>query len=394
MDTAPAPLRVTQFGLCFSPNLGDGVIAECLAHGLRSRHPGVEVTHIDLSGREGFGHVTVRGRRLLIAILDRLPRAVRQPLAERKLQSMVDRVAAQWHAAARADLVVIGGGQVLSDANLNFPVKVGRAARMIAEAGTPLALYAVGASRNWTPRGRDWFRELLACDLRLVGPRDIASAEAWTAQAGGGPAPEVIADPGLLAADCYGPVAAKVGVVGLCVTDFGLLEHHADGAVAGAGSGVRFYEAVARALIASGRNVRLFTNGAAEDRAARVRVVAALADVADRLELPPDAERPAELVAQIAGCEAVVAHRLHACIVAYSYGRAVIGLGWDRKLQSFFEMTGRPDGFIAEGATPARIVEMLEAALAAERDPRQDGMIARAWAGIDRLLACVSVPAK
>ncbi|WP_167767041.1 polysaccharide pyruvyl transferase family protein [Jannaschia formosa] len=380
---------MAQFGLCYSPNLGDGVIAECLGHGLRARRPGVEVTHVDIAGRQDFGHVTIRGRRLMLAALHLLPQALRQPLAERKLNRIVDGVAPEWRAAARADLAVIGGGQVLSDANLNFPVKIGRAARMIAEAGTPVAIHAAGVSRNWTPRGRDLFQALAACDLRLVGTRDAASAEAWSAQFEGGPAPEIVLDPGLLAADCYGPVAAEVGLVGLCVTDFALLGHHADGVVAGGQDGVRFYERVARALIASGRKVRLFTNGAAEDRAARVRVVSALGDVADRLDLPPDAERPAELVAQVAGCEVVVAHRLHACIVAYSYGRGIVGLGWDRKLQSFFETVGREDAFVAEADSPANIATLVQAARPADDDPRHAEVIAGAWAGIDRLLACV-----
>jgi polysaccharide pyruvyl transferase WcaK-like protein len=326
----------------------------------------------------------------LLALLDRLPLALRQPLARWKLNGIVDAVEPEWRAGAAADLAVIGGGQILSDANLNFPVKVGRAARLLAEARTPVAIHAVGVSRDWTSEGARWFGALLDCDLRLVGPRDAASAEAWVAQAGGGPAPEIVADPGLLARSCYGPVTPEPGLVGLCVTDFHLLGHHADGGVAGAGSGVAFYVETAREIAALGHRVRLFTNGAAEDRAARARVAAALGDLGDRLDLPPDATRPADLVAQVAACEGVVAHRLHACIVACAYGRPAVGLGWDRKLRSFFEGIGRPQAFVAaELAEPARIAAILSDEIAAGPDPRQDGMIGAAWEGIDRLLACV-----
>ena len=390
MPSPDAPLRITQFGLCYSPNLGDGVIADCLAHGIRARRPGAVVTHVDLSGRQGFGHVTVRGRRALLAVLDGMPRAVRQPLARWKLERIVDGVAAEWRAGARADLAVIGGGQIMADASLNFPVKVGRAAQLLAEAGTPVALYAVGVSGGWTPEGTRWFRRLLDCDLRLVGPRDAASAAAWSAQAGGGPAPEVVADPGLLARDCYGAVAAEPGLVGLCVTDFALLAHHADDGVAGAGDGVAFYAALAREIAAAGHRVRLFTNGAAEDRAARARVAAALDGLGGALDLPPDAARPSELARQVAGCEAVVAHRLHACIVARAYGRPAVGLGWDRKLRSFFEGIGRPQAFVAAAeADPARVAAVLSDEMAAGPDPRADGAVQAAWNGIDRLLACV-----
>lgn len=390
-------MKITQFGLCFSPNLGDGVIAECMAHGLRTRHPGAEVSHIDLSGRRAFGAVTIRNREAILAVVDRLPLFVRQRLALWKLNRVVDGVEADWQAAAECDLAVIGGGQILSDANLNFPIKISRAARLLAQAGTPTALYAVGASKNWSAKGASLFRDLLSTDLRLVGPRDAASADAWSAQVSAGPQTEVIADPGLLAAACYGPAEPKPGVIGICVTDFGLLGHHADGTIAGAETGgVRFYVHLSRALIARGHRVLLFSNGAAEDQALRRAVLATLraTDVASALEETDDPTRPAELVAQIAGCSAVVAHRLHACIVAYSYGRPVVGLGWDRKLQSFFEAVGEDASFTGDPSANAdQIASMVEEGLARGLDTQAHGQaLARAWAGIDRLLACV-IPA-
>jgi hypothetical protein len=199
-------LKIVQFGLCYSPNLGDGVIADCLAHGLTARLPGAEVAHVDISGRQARGARTIRNRRLVLAMLERLPRPLRHALARRKLNGLIDRVQDSWRAAAAgADLAVIGGGQIFSDANLNFPVKIGRAAGILAERGTPVAVHAVGVSRNWSAEGTALFARVLECDLRMVGTRDAGSATAWAAQMPGGPAPVLTADPGLLAAACYGP---------------------------------------------------------------------------------------------------------------------------------------------------------------------------------------------
>jgi hypothetical protein len=60
----------------------------------------------------------------------------------------------------------------------------------------------------------------------------------------------------------------------------------------------------------------------------------------------------------------VVAHRLHACIVAVSYGRPVIGLGWDRKVESFFDEIGAPEAFAPAGTPPERIAERAGSAIA------------------------------
>ncbi|WP_371154045.1 polysaccharide pyruvyl transferase family protein [Jannaschia sp. 2305UL9-9] len=390
-------MKITQFGLCYSPNLGDGVIAECLAHGLRMREPSAEITHVDLSGRQAFGAVTIANRETILAIVDRLPLWLRQRLALWKLNHVVDGVEADWRKAAQCDLAVIGGGQILSDANLNFPIKVSRAARLLSETRAPTAIYAVGVSRNWTHRGAALFGDLLGTDLRLVGPRDNASAAAITVQLPGAPEAEVIADPGLLAAECYGPQVSEADLIGVCVTDFTLLGHHADSAIAGqAIGGARFYCDLVRALRARGHRVRLFSNGAAEDRDLRRRVAAQVADDAG-VDVPPDAERPATLVAQIAGCSAVVAHRLHACIVAHSYGRAIVGLGWDRKLQSFFEGVGLSANFTGDPSIDADgIAILVEGALTdigmlQAMEGQSPPAVADAWAGIDRLLACVRV---
>lgn len=389
-----------QFGLCHSPNLGDGVIADCLAHGLRARRPGAEVAHVDISGRAARGAVTIRNRRLVLAVLDHLPRPLRHALARRRLNGLIDRVEAGWRAAAAgADLAVIGGGQIFSDAHLNFPVKIGRAAAILREAGTPVAIHAVGVSRNWSAEGTALFARVLDCDLRMVGTRDAGSAAAWAAQMPGGPAPVATADPGLLAAACYGPPPAPPEGIGLCVTDFAVLGHHADGSVAGAAQDpVGFYAGIAAALAGAGHRVTLFCNGAAEDaaqvdRVARAPALAALR-AEGRVRVAPAAADPAGLARLIAGFEAVVAHRLHACIVAYSYGRPVVGLGWDRKLEAFFDMVGLPEHVSADPAMDGPgVARMVAGAL--ERGIAPDAhatAIGAAWEGIDTLLGCVTRP--
>lgn len=103
-------MKIVQFGLCYSPNVGDGIIAECLAYAIRQRLPGTEVVAIDLSGRQNFGGVTIRNRSMALALLSQLPLWLRQRLVERMLGRVLDGVESAWAGAAKgAALVIVGG---------------------------------------------------------------------------------------------------------------------------------------------------------------------------------------------------------------------------------------------------------------------------------------------
>jgi len=345
-------MKIVLFGLRYSPNLGDGVISDCLSHGLNVCHPDVNIETVDISGRDSYGAVTIRGRTRIIALLHHLPQTVRHRLAHWKLGRLLDRVEPQWRRALDgADLAIIGGGMLFSDASLNFPIKTARVADLLRETQTPAVICAVGAARNWSRAGRALFWRVFDADLRLVSLRDETSRRAWNDQTpDSSPDPEIVLDPGLLAAECYGP--AQCGDrVGVCITDPRILGHHADGSIAGGDRPAdEFYTDIVAALLEKGHRVCLFSNGASED-ADLLDTIAA----SERLKtwqrtgavsVAPRPTTPAELVATIAQLKAVIAHRLHACIVAYSYGRPVVGLGWDQKLQSFFALVGDLDLFI------------------------------------------------
>lgn len=391
-------MKIVIFGLPFSANVGDGVIAECLAWRLRSTRPGVEVVHVDLSGRKGFGAQTLRNRSLALAVLSSLPLWLRQRLVIWRLGKMLAGLRPEWDQAVRgADLAVIGGGQLFSDADLNFCLKVAQAADVLLTARTPVAVYGVGVSRNWTPRGKALFARLFSADLRAVGVRDQLSAAAWTDQTdGAGPAPGLTRDPGIMAAECYTAPAPRQNAVGVCVTDPMILSYHADSAVAGTKGD--FFADLTREIVAGGREVVLFCNGAEEDRAALTRLsehpeIAPLI-AAGKVRAAPAPRTPTDLVQIIAGCDGVVAHRLHACILAYAFQVPCVGLGWDRKLESFFASVGHDAFFIGgAGASASEAAQRCEAAIAAGVDPaRHAQVLAETRAQAAALLDLVSAP--
>lgn len=370
---------VVVFGATWSENTGDGVIADCVAWALSRDIPGTEIRHVDIAGRRGPGMVTVNNRATILQVLTWLPALTRLVFMRAGLRRLVKRIAMHWRdEIARADLVLVSGGQIFSDVHRNFPYKIEAMARISRDEGVPVAIAAAGVSLNWSAEGRRLFLALADCDLRFVGLRDPASIAAWQSHFGAGPSPVLVRDPGLLAVDCYNLRAiapAQNAPIDLGVAAFMILAHHADRAIAGAGqppsaAGLReFFVNIVRELVARGNRVRLFCNGAAED-AALLRAImghpAVMALVDDGTVDAADSPRTgAELARIIAGCRAVIAHRLHACVVAYSCTVPALGLGWDSKLDAFFESVGLAAHIITDPVVlPSTVVERAHAALA------------------------------
>lgn len=382
---------VVNFAVPFSPNVGDGVIHRCLEHALKQAVDGVEVVSIDISGRETFGQKPVPYRELILAVFGYLPPALRRRIAAAGLDRLIAKKRARWAAAAAgAEAAVIGGGQLFADADLNFPKKIGAVAEISREAGLPVAVFGAGVGSSWSAEGAALFQRLNACDLRAVALRDEASCARWRGWMGGAPA--CVYDPGVLSADAFGieigPVAASLqgARVGLGVAAGKLLSHHADQAIGGGGDVVGFFAALAEEIVRRGGAPVLFTNGAVEDEAELDKTLARLSGAGASVERAPRPLRPEDLAATIAGVDAVIAHRLHASIVAYALGRPTVGLGWDSKVEAFYRSVDRA-AFATTSADPSACAELLAQSIATPPDPDQRRRVADAALAQTRDLA-------
>ncbi|GEN99823.1 hypothetical protein NSE01_16560 [Novosphingobium sediminis] len=370
MTTAapPSPARrIALLNVKYSPNLGDGLLSECLeaelARTFQSIAPGTEVFSIDLAGRRAYPAIAPSRRAALIGLLEALPAALRS-LATRAALSALVRLRLRRHVHARlagCDAVVLGGGNLLTDADLNFPMKIAGALRQAARLRLPVAVYGVGANRQWSAAGKRLFGEALqSAKLAYAAVRDARSQAAWRdllVPQGVRPA-ALSGDPGLLAS-CHfprPPLPFDAPLAGLCITAPMALRYHATGPEAGTAADACaalaiWYGTAARALVAAGLRVALFTNGSPEDRdyLAAMGPAWILAAKGPVTMTNPFAD-PAEMIHFIAGCQLIVAHRMHACIAAHSFAIPTIGLRWDVKLDSFFALAGRGT-FIADTAS-------------------------------------------
>ena len=380
-------MKVAILNVKFSPNLGDGLLAECLEHELVRHDPAIRIVALDLAGRTGWGRHG-RNRAAALRTLERLPTPLRRAAAWSLLRMLAAaRLRPAYRTAlAGCDAAVIGGGNLFADDDLNFPVKLALGLAEARRLDLPVAVHAVGVSDNWSGTGERLFaRALAAARLSRAAVRDERSRTIWDRRLGRhGIAPAGIArDPGLLAARCY-DMAARAAPgrrVALCITDPLAVRYHggADGGDAALG---RWYDAAIAALAGAGWQVALFTNGSPEDRAYLQSHATRWAGTG--VDVLPPFTRPRDLVATLADAGVVVAHRMHACIAAYACGVPPIGLRWDPKLDSFFALCGRADFMLDAASTaPTALVDLVKRAwcVGVDRD-RQAALVAEASADV------------
>jgi polysaccharide pyruvyl transferase WcaK-like protein len=387
--------RIILFNVKYSPNLGDGLLSECLEGALETQAPDVVVTSVDLALRTSYGQGG-RHRRTMMRMLETLPRAMRRQVAGFVLRSVGRRLGTRARTAlVGADAAVIGGGNLFADADLNFPIKIEAAASAAAATGTPVCVFGVGVSDNWSPQGRRLLRAAMAAPrLVHVAVRDARSRAIWAEEleAAGICGADLCRDPGLLVADRYGAAAPrqKGNSIGLCLTDPLALRYHggrADRRLDG------WLVMLVQAMVARGWRVQLFTNGSPEDRAYLDRMAPRLIGVSPAMvDTAPALDVPADLARLVAGYDLVIAHRMHACIAAYGYRVPALGLRWDPKLDSFFASVGQERFMIDPAAVSAQAaVELAAQALADGVEPvRHAQVIDDARADVARLFASIT----
>lgn len=364
--------RIRIFNVKYSPNLGDGLLSECLEQALIDCGADSDTWSIDLAARTSYG-AGANARALQMQLLERLPPplrslAVRAPLAVESRR--------RWgphyeRSLDQAECVVIGGGNLLADLDLNFPTKVSLALEAAARRRLPVFIYGCGVSSGWTRRGRELLRRAVhRGTVRKVWVRDDRSRRIWNELIGrdAGLQAVVTRDPGLLAAARYGAARARphggTPVVGLNLTSPMAVRYHSRNAPRTAELD-RWYIECARALLARGHHLAVFSNGSPEDREytrkLRPRLEALTAH--ERITFP-EPDTPAALTALIAGCGALVAFRMHAIIAAYSCDVPFLALAWDTKLEAFVRSVNLPRWLCAPGETsPQEAVRRLGRAM-------------------------------
>jgi polysaccharide pyruvyl transferase WcaK-like protein len=370
------PKNVGLVNVAYSPNLGDGVIAECLS-AILLQHFGWRAHNVDIAGRHGFGEAPRRS--LMLRTLSTMPPPVRR--ASVRLALAVKHMRDERPLTNPADLVLVGGGQLLQDDDLNFPLKLRRVLNEAAKLKIPVAVVSAGVAGTWSDLGLSMIREALAkCDVIAIGLRDPGSLSNWKRLFGdlALPQAQLCPDPAIGIATLM-PELRRQGPregparIGVNITNPMVLARHGRTALPSHRDALAAWAGLVRAIATSGRTPVMFTNGSPEDEEFLSEVMAALGTSSTAVRLRK-AANPIDLVRAIAGLDALFAYRLHAAIVGVSYDVPVIGFRWDDKLAAFFEYAGLGEFAMDLHSTPAG--ELL-AAVDRAADARYDAVRAR-----------------
>ncbi len=394
-------MKIVVFNLRYGANLGDQLIAQCVAAELSKAEPSFAIVTEDLGGRDapptGTRH---RGLRMAaLFILQALPKPARQWVAGKLLERLVRaRLEPRWHAVlSDADAVVIGGGGIFADSDLNFPMKISAAIRMATDRQLPLAIHAVGVSPGWSPRGRRLFDEALRraklCSLTM---RDDSAIAMWNAELRNdslrptGVAP----DPALTLTHHLSIESADPGrpqTIGICLTSPAALRYHGV-SLAGARAIEQWYLSVAAELSQRGFRVVGFDTGVTEDVHFAMQLANAFAQATNsKGHIAPSSDNATALVTLISGFHGLISHRLHAIIAAYTLGIPGLALEWDPKMQGQMDMLGCGDRLLdAQRFDASGVADRIETIIAQGINlDRRDTLVQQAQAATLRLARCL-----
>lgn len=342
-------VRVRIFNVKYSPNLGDGLLAESLEQALTEvgSHLSVKPT-VDLAGRKHYQSGR-KSRKHLLNLLNRLSPYSKELLLRAPLKLARHK---KWlpHYESHltdVDAIVIGGGNLLIDADLNFPTKLSSLITAASKKKIPIYFYGIGVGGKWSQRGLTLIRAALKkADVRYVAVRDIPSKINFESFFSGyvNVEPTIVRDPGVLA-PCYlldssMKIMQREKVVGLCVTSPIVISHHAELKVSQKYL-ISWYCRLYQLLVEDGYQIRFFTNGSPEDIDTAVAVIKNIHQNIPSSSILLRPNNPSELLAYISSCSVVVAFRMHAIIGAYATGVHPIALKWDTKLESFMHSIGK-----------------------------------------------------
>ncbi|HXV11238.1 MAG TPA: polysaccharide pyruvyl transferase family protein [Burkholderiales bacterium] len=257
--------------------------------------------------------------------LKRALRGVRQRLRMARLAPQLENVQA----------IAVGGGALLSDANLHFPQSLSALAECAQALGKPVYCLGCSAEGDWSRQGEQMISEFLA-GCGIVAVRDDGTAVRLAGPLG--VPPPVFGDFCLQA-----PGADGSSRVGAASRDIALNACRLPGPWATAQGRYERALVTAAQRLAGGSaarppgRLRIFTTGPGDDAVVARRVHARLESCGAALCLP---ENLAELSALMQRSGIVLAARLHGAILALANGIPVIGLSPAPKLHNFLSTMG------------------------------------------------------
>ena len=373
-------MKIAIFNAKFSNNLGDGIIAEALEGVLSERASDVEIVTLDIGGREEFGTSGLLksnwATRIAKTVFRLLPIKLALKISNRLTQRiLLQDIAPIWEKEIKeADIVVIGGGQLIADALDYFPQRVRLICDLAKDLDVPYVVHGVGVSSadHFRSENIEIFKECFERSELFMGGtvRDDISLLNWTSlfSAKG---ISVVPDPAFVISDVYDDIKSKTPpgssqakpTIGIGLIASATIDDHTGAAE---GSSVTIPDAayfieLAQSILDRGIDVVFFTNGDDQDESLKRKLeVHDFGDKRERVSFQSKPENPRQLIETIASMDLVIAHRLHALITAHSFRIPTVPLMWHQKVQALAEAISREDYLVRGNPDPSTIARMVK----------------------------------
>jgi len=361
--------KIVIAGEIYSTNIGDSVIYEALRYLFKRQVPDCEIVPIDISGRKQIATGQYPGLKRKTFQFAERNLGLAYSIANGTLQMMLNhkRHKVIWKPALDgASALVIGGGQLLMDNHLGFPVKLFGLAKTALDLKVPIHVTACGVGQplSWVAR---YFFKFILSNARTITLRESLSQTRLSSQLPRIPS-EVTFDPAIYADAIYDiPHSIQPQpLIGLCVINrWDVNFHYNKKQRFNENQWMRTWLELILELSRRGLNFQIFTTGTPSDDSFANKLNAAAHDQFGIY--CPVAPRPTstlQLVHTLRQYSGIIATRLHATIIANSFHIPGVGLSWDQKIKAYFKDTGQPDNcFDLSEMEPSAVVQCCQDAI-------------------------------
>jgi len=333
----------------FSDNLGDGVIADNLIGFLRRREKTDEVILCDISYRAKVSTFKSKGSSMGYFLL--LPSIIRQIVVVFFFLGKYITVGRGYldSKLSGCDELLIGGGQLISDVDMNFPLKLYFLIKHAEKHNIKASIVSVGVASRWSWLSKKLMKRVLTSKSILkVSVRDELSKKNL-ANYFDLVDVELLPDPALMSSLLsYNKRSLAGGEhekrLGLGVANLRGLNYSSDIINIQQDNSIECFCSIVEKSNAINYVVYLFTNGAIEDEVfLHESIIPALNTRGLAFRVIPRCNSSSELVKVILGFDMLISYRLHANIIACGFNIPFFAVGWDNKVVSFFKSQHRED---------------------------------------------------
>ena len=326
-------MKIVVAGVPYSPNMGDGLLADLVGRVLQAQFGTADIARIDLAGRQEL-HINdglaakSKARAAALRLHAGGPTGFLDRLYYEAKTARSGPLIRQWAQSLEGtDLLAVGPGQLISSRTANFPTKLGLLADALDQTRSrpTVVFFGVGADSGGSAQARAILRAAIArLDPTRVILRDERSARAFEELGGDADRVKVAPDLAVLTNELISDPAGAPAGSGIYVDSVDLTSYDdADGAH----DVLTAYLGAVRSMIDLTGETRVVfgSNGLVEDQEFAQRLAQhceSLSHIDIEVASPPSS--PTEIAERAGRHVGTVGVRLHAVLPALALGRPIV----------------------------------------------------------------------